>query len=227
MMSGSGAHIIALQEVRHAQTATNLCNALGWRWSCATAPPASENCVHYAFLWDKSRCKLIPDTHNPIVWPEGETDAFRRPPFIIGLRDGISGRSYWLIDVHLYFGSNGSSSVAERKEELRFLERIYTIFEKRVPNVYVLILGDFNLPLKDIQAENLTFKAYQSSKTTLLRKGNGYSESYDHFAFNDRLQSDLKPTFRSLNVIKRFFHNDFTLYRNTVSDHIPICMEVQ
>jgi hypothetical protein len=226
MMKGSGANIIALQEVRYAETVTNLCKELGWKWFCASAPVGSEGCVQFAFLWDRSRCSLIQDRHNPILWPEPEVGTFHRPPFIIGLRESSTGRSFWLIDVHLYFGNGSKADVAERKAELRSLERTYTIFEKHVPKVYVAILGDFNLPLRDIQAENLTFRAYQSSKTTLTRDGKSYSESYDHFAFNDRLRNDLRPAFRSLNVIRRFFHNDSALYRNTVSDHIPICMEL-
>ena len=226
MLKGSGAHIVALQEVRYAETVTNLCKELGWKWFCASAPVVSEGCVQFAFLWDRSRCSLIQDSHNPTLWPEPEVGAFHRPPFVIGLRETSNGRSYWLIDVHLYFGNTSKAAVAERKAELRSLERTYTIFEKRVPKVYVAILGDFNLPLGEIQAENLTFKAYQSSKTTLAREGKRYSQSYDHFAFNDRFREDLHPAFRSLNVISRFFRNDFDLYRKTVSDHIPICMEL-
>ncbi len=118
---------------------------------------------------------------------------------------------------------------------------------------YTILLGDYNLNLKrpwthsaylpvDEKDELVAYDGrrivtVQDQLTTLKKESEGdssqekneqkYANNYDHFSYDKiRMESHLDITYRHIDAVQEYTGNDFALYRRTVSDHIPIVMEI-
>ncbi len=127
----------------------------------------------------------------------------------------------------------------------------YKTIESVVP--YTIILGDYNLNLKSSAAigpsipdvccfdnrgnllddNNSNFKIYtvQNELTTLKLKDEGYANNYDHFSFDERVYNELVQNVYRIDAVRQTQKNNvekiFDDYKNEVSDHVPIVIELQ
>ncbi|MDY6339107.1 MAG: hypothetical protein SPL61_05675 [Saccharofermentans sp.] len=121
--------------------------------------------------------------------------------------------------------------------------------------IYTLILGDYNLNLQGsgatsaiIQSVNCydrygnhcygiydydnaiginVMKTVQSDPTTINKDCTGYASNYDHCTYNIELEKDGKigRCYRK-SVINDMSQEEIKRYRDTVSDHVPIVVEL-
>lgn len=117
---------------------------------------------------------------------------------------------------------------------------------------YTIILGDYNLNLdksgagspyvEDVMlidsqknvvetsggmASNGIYiiRTEQADLSTINRDGDGYASNYDHFTYDDRTRSSVvQGTPHRINAVKNA--GDFKTYKEKVSDHIPIMIEI-
>lgn len=121
---------------------------------------------------------------------------------------------------------------------------------------YTIILGDYNAELRRLFINTSGFyvadietadrwggkkiKTVQDEKTTLKRRfdnddqdadasayaGEGYANNYDHFSYDfdrfSRIQIDVKR----IDAVATYCGGNFETYFKTVSDHVPIVMEM-
>ena len=117
---------------------------------------------------------------------------------------------------------------------------------------YTVILGDYNLNLmksgagkpyvptivvldkngnilstvRDIR-ENESYRIHtvQEDLSTINRAGNDYSSNYDHFTYDDHTEQVVQEKVaHRMDAVKRL--GDFKTYKDKVSDHIPIMLEI-
>ena len=120
---------------------------------------------------------------------------------------------------------------------------------------YTVILGDYNAELKtsfntsgfyvgDIEiAErwgNKRIKTVQYEKTTLKTKcdnnatdgdegeyqDRGYANNYDHFSYDVDKFLGVQIHEQRIDAVRKYCNDDFETYFKTVSDHVPIVMEM-
>ena len=120
---------------------------------------------------------------------------------------------------------------------------------------YTIILGDYNAELRrlfntsgfyvaDIETADRwggkRIKTVQYEKTTLKRKfdneskdvddsiyeGRGYANNYDHFSYDVDRFSGVRIYVRRIDAVRKYCGDDFETYFKTVSDHVPIVMEM-
>lgn len=122
------------------------------------------------------------------------------------------------------------------------LWRAYKESWKRNPPAY-LIPGDSSDEVCAERWGGRVIKTFQDQLTTLKAKdddspdGNesdadserGYSHDYDHASFNAKRyeQHGIKYSVRRIDAVRDYCADDFKLYRKTVSDHIPIVVELE
>lgn len=130
------------------------------------------------------------------------------------------------------------------------INEYYKTVESVVP--YTIILGDYNLNLKSsgvlgpsipdvcffnnkgnlIDGNDLGFKIYnvQNELTTLKLNEEGYANNYDHFSFDERIHNELLKNVYRIDAVqqtkKENVNNIYEDYKNEVSDHVPVVMEI-
>lgn len=128
--------------------------------------------------------------------------------------------------------------------------------DKVVPectNAYTLLMGDYNLNLENSNAKGayipavayyddyghlvdnsnsakITIYTGQSDLSTLKRDEPCYSNNYDHFSFDETLKRQIADL-TNIRALHEFVGDDndraaFDTYRETVSDHVPIIIEL-
>lgn len=81
----------------------------------------------------------------------------------------------------------------------------------------------------------VTVKTVQDQLTTLKKKENteeyedrGYASNYDHFSYDeDAIGHVLNGRPRRIDAVRKYCDDDFEKYYKTISDHIPIIMELR
>ena len=116
---------------------------------------------------------------------------------------------------------------------------------------YTIILGDYNLnlpgskakspyvsPIVVLDAQNNILPIFeieekgvkrihtvQKDLSTINKEGNDYSSNYDHFTYDDHTKNGIvQGIAHRLDVIDRF--GDHKTYKENVSDHIPVMLEI-
>lgn len=149
------------------------------------------------------------------------------------------------------------SDAAKRTREFQILTEIYRqLADKQYRSsrpAYTILLGDYNLNLnrtwtkapyleeiiesKDrngqiskclitIQDQLTTLKGRSSSRPD--ESARGYANNYDHFTY-DKIRFDgiaVSPAQR-IDTVRKYYADNFELHRKEISDHIPICMEIE
>ncbi len=81
---------------------------------------------------------------------------------------------------------------------------------------------------------NIDVKTFQDQLTTLKNKeqtedygDRGYASNYDHFSYDMKMQYVVNGNPRRVDAVRKYCADDFEKYFKTVSDHIPIVMELK
>ena len=121
---------------------------------------------------------------------------------------------------------------------------------------YTIILGDYNAELRRLFINTSGFyvadietadrwggkkiKTVQDEKTTLKRRfdnddqdadasayaGEGYANNYDHFSYDFDRFSSVQIDVKRIDAVATYCGGNFETYFKTVSDHVPIVMEM-
>lgn len=160
-----------------------------------------------------------------------------------------------LINVHVrYNGSdeNSHSAIIMRKNEFDVLAKaIYPkiadkVYGNNMPS-YTIMLGDYNLNLKRptnqspylnemvIINDNGNIKkivTVQDELTTLKKttdedpQSTGYANNYDHFSYDSLRFETISTEVERVDAVSKYCDDDFNRYHKTVSDHVPVTMDV-
>lgn len=112
---------------------------------------------------------------------------------------------------------------------------------------YTIILGDYNLNLEssglgaalipdvacfDDSGKEIIYTV-QSNPSTLKQNEPGYSNNYDHFSYDQRVKDNIVKSVEVIDAVHQHTASGdsseadyFNTYRQKVSDHIPIVIEV-
>lgn len=162
-----------------------------------------------------------------------------------------------LINIHIFYGNNSPSEVSKRHIEYETLvQDVYpNISQKRYGDfrpAYTIAMGDYNLnifrPHIQTQAKNFLTEVFnytdgrqscqiitiQDQLTTLKgtprsdgEHADGYANNYDHFTYSPELSHFSGVTCRAVNAVEKYCGGDFDYYRENISDHVPIVMEIE
>ena len=103
--------------------------------------------------------------------------------------------------------------------------------EKRInKNTYISAMKQVGMQkLITIQDELTTLKSRTTDELSADdNPSRGYSQNYDHFSFDlDRFEKDgIKYNGKRIDAVRKYYNDDFEIYRMEISDHIPISLEV-
>lgn len=182
---------------------------------------------------------------------------FARTPYYIRLQPCYGGFfELRLINIHIYFGSDMRLDIDKRLVEYNTLvQEIYPAIgqERRYGNhrpAYTIAMGDYNLnifrPHIKTQSKNRLPEVYaykdgrtlcriittQDQLTTLKscldESGNGgYANNYDHFTYSPELSPFSDVRVEAIPAVEKYCDGDFEYYRKTISDHLPILIEIE
>lgn len=115
---------------------------------------------------------------------------------------------------------------------------------------YNIMLGDYNLNLKTlwnsspylkyeqyeipgtnevivtVQNQKTTLKKYTSDETTDADELRGYKNNFDHCSYGINRFVGVNIRASKVDAVRKYFGDDFKKYRDTVSDHVPILVEL-
>lgn len=82
--------------------------------------------------------------------------------------------------------------------------------------------------IKTVQDEFTTLKAEeQENEQTPNLEARGYAHDYDHFSYDVEQFSNINLSARRIDAVRKYCDDNFETYLKTVSDHIPISMEIE
>lgn len=82
--------------------------------------------------------------------------------------------------------------------------------------------------IKTVQYEFTTLKAVEEeNQQTPDLEARGYAHDYDHFSYEEKQFDNVKVSARRIDAVRDYCNDDFETYLKTVSDHIPILMEIE
>ncbi len=83
-----------------------------------------------------------------------------------------------------------------------------------------------NRRIKTVQYE---FTTLRSADTEVFsdEELRGYAHDYDHFSFEESRFQGVKMNVKRIDAVRRYCEDDFKKYQKTVSDHIPVMMEIE
>lgn len=156
---------------------------------------------------------------------------FERDPYVGHFK--VRNTEFALISVHLVYGDTGVQSIQRRQDEALNVKRLMQEVRKREESALVIALGDFNLHLKpkslnrpgasfpdNIFKQTPKLVGYISDVTTVG------DSSYDHFLmFADYKSSMVERSEKVLSDFSSDNEEERGMYRNEVSDHLPILAE--
>ena len=249
--------VVAIQEVLTEHVIkTHLIPALGkWEWAYCWASPKSyttSSAEGYAFLWRRTRLRLLPAPSNPQIYPGLEKNidsgGLLRSPFVARFTpSGLPGGSHFeirLINTHILWEKPAAlprtlSDYEMRKRELQILsETVYRLFSTKRYGIffpaYTFLLGDYNLCLSgphhkipeivpiDGKRRLITVQGEKTTLKTGDDPSDPYANDYDHFSYEDTLEGKLWLQASRVDVLEVYYPNDPEAYRREVSDHVPV-----
>lgn len=181
-------------------------------------------------------------------------DKLRRHPYYIRLSP-INGPfiEIRLICIHTSFVDK---KMLKEELDILLREIYPSIEDRRYGNnrpSYTILLGDYNACLwrswntmddnplflncddKEndiIFVGNKRIKTVQDQRTTLKQitddvSQRGYSHDYDHFSYDIEGFNGVKVTAKRIDAVRKYCADDFEQYYKTVSDHIPVVMNIE
>lgn len=220
--------ILAIQEVKSEEALINLVKTLNTSilgrsrntWSYNISPEKYFNYEYYAFIWNNKKVDQI----NRDFKSFSEFEDMKRPPYTAAFIDKSDSKKYYLVNIHIPFDNKEI-----RKLQVQSLATIYNTMARNVGSGFVILLGDFNLSTYEMHDglstidQRMVFNAYIEELTSVGEKG--YSQSYDHFCFNNYVAS-LKPKVSRIDAPNIYFKGNFKVYYSTISDHVPIRLDI-
>ncbi len=79
--------------------------------------------------------------------------------------------------------------------------------------------------IKTFQYEYTTLRATGDDSDTL--ESRGYAHDYDHFSYEEDQFSKVAVNVRRVDAVRKYCEDDFEEYLKTVSDHVPVLMEIE
>lgn len=263
--------VVALQEVLSHKVWEQLKLFLGDDWQFAWERPlqyygedkADQRGEGYAYIWNTQKLDLVEVNVDgvlrrayPQIWKKYRSNGTRliREPYYA--RFSPRGKTAGcfceirLINTHIVYGDSNKLGEAMRYGE--FLKVVGNVYENianqrygdRMP-AYVIVLGDYNLPLSYLTQEKVLVSVGDSSAvrkqecviteqgelTTVnhLRQEDGtykssFVSNYDHFSFMEKYREIMRVDISRVDVTQ--YCKDLVQYWETVSDHIPIKMSI-
>jgi len=188
----------------------------------------------FAFLWNSNRVLECSKDNIPGVFREYKSDKrmYRDPLYGRFTPNGLgSFYEFRLLDVHFCW-----TEPKRRNDDYQLATGIVydTVDIHRFGNfkpAFTLVLGDYNLSCEecdmiDIMIGNHKVTTVQEELTTLKNEGNGYASNYDHFSYDNGKEEIVKGRVSRIDAVNKYFRGDFEKYRKTVSDHVPVLIEI-
>jgi|GEM_PF-2008078 len=169
----------------------------------------------YGFVWNTETVSM-----NSAVgfFPE-VADEFKREPYAAEFTMGTFTFTFAVI--HVVWGD----SITERRGEVDHLDEVYNYFQglDAVKND-IVIGGDFNLPVDDaawtiLTIDNMNHAIPATQLTTIGQTG--LSSSYDNIFFSKYTDE------AGVSGVLDFTKDNYSEIRKTVSDHIPVWIEIK
>jgi endonuclease/exonuclease/phosphatase family metal-dependent hydrolase len=190
----------------------------------------------YAYLWNTRRFRECSKS-GPQIFEQIKNGSLVRNPFYGRFTSaGLPGGTFCelrLVNVHL---CSPAENKAARMNEYSLItnEVLKRIGTKRYGDnrpAYTIALGDYNMPVvwctgDDESTFGNSIITQQEEKTT-LSKENDFANDYDHFSYDLINLSDIEFNIKRVNVVEKYYRNDFTKYHKQVSDHVPVKMEME
>jgi endonuclease/exonuclease/phosphatase family metal-dependent hydrolase len=238
--------IIALQEIRDYGAVDLLKKSLGnSRWMSYCNYDKAKPCDNtklsepeFAFLWKSNTMSLCRDINDEPIVPifiENCRGSFKRLPYYGRFTSKIAPKvEIRLINVHLKSGQG-----KQTKEEFALLSSdVYRCISSerdgRNMDVYTFILGDYNLTYcycngcEVVSPDTYLTNTSETMPTRITKDRNTgeikYSSDLDHFGYEKK---NKKFIGRHINVNRCDVpNNDFKKYIRSISDHVPIKLEL-
>jgi hypothetical protein len=144
-----------------------------------------------------------------------------------------TSNEFRLINIHIVHGGNDTAGNLDlRKEECRLSKseihgRIDAHRYGNFKRAFTVVLGDYNLECDVCNScDPWNVQTFQDEETTLKREEQGYNNNYDHFSFDVIKNSSVPYTVSRIDAVNRYFKGDFTKYKENVSDHVPVKLEI-
>lgn len=217
--------LIAVQEVMTEEGIERLRRKLAERtgesWAALTSHSIGRTTYRemYSFLWRESAVEYV---DGALVYLDRD-NVFAREPFSARFRTS-DGFRFVLANIHAIYGEN----VAERQAEARALRDYWDFLSESFPDDVVFIAGDFNLaptnpawaPLMEVATPLIT-----EGNTTISTIDGRFANLYDNLWVPHGVPL---PVVRSgrLEFPHQVLGIDHAQARLTVSDHIPVWMEL-
>jgi len=235
LIRNEGIDIFAFQEAKNINFIKNLLRNLP-NWWRGVSLYNSE----LSFIWNSYRVKECSRQGEPRVFVDYSSKyrLIREPAYgRFAPADFDINYEFRLINIHLLHGGNNfPETVAVRKIECDIAKGvIYQAVDKpptgkdgKFNSVFTMILGDYNLDCLECNTCGLSnIVTLQEEATTLKKEGKGYNNSYDHFSYDVVVNgSAVRIPPSCIDAVNDYFKGDFTQYRQEISDHIPIKIEV-
>jgi exonuclease III len=207
----------------------------------------------FTFLWNTRRFQLTNDNSPQFMSVRG-TNIIRNP--FIGRFIPVNGPfcEIRLMNIHLCNPNNIKDvKINEYRLVSELYKSFYS--DRRPANnraAYTLVLGDYNIPLGfchecekafnlftttflggfDEKTTLITTETYQeetnNGKNPLIPANNYFANDYDHCSYNFKYFKERTINVRvsRINSVEKYCENDLPLHRKTISDHVPIKIEL-
>lgn len=83
--------------------------------------------------------------------------------------------------------------------------------------------------IRTVQDEFTTLKAVDNKNGIVEEDegSRGYSHDYDHFSYEEKQFEGVQMRVKRIDAVRKYCNDDFEEYLKTVSDHIPIMMDIE
>jgi len=263
--------VVALQEVLSYKVWEQLKLFLGDNWQFAWERPtqyfgeskADPRGEGYAYIWNSKKLDLVEVNvdgvlrrAHPQIWKKYRANGTRliREPYYARFtpRGKVAGCfcEIRLINTHIVYGDSNKLGEAMRYGE--FLKIVGNVYENianqrygdRMP-AYVIVLGDYNLPLSklrqgdvfvtigdstsDRKQERVVTEQGDLTTVNHIKQEDGtytsaFVNNFDHFSFLEKYQSMMRVQISRVDVTQ--YCHDLVQYWESVSDHVPIKMSI-
>jgi len=218
-----------------------------WLWYFERPAAGRSGDYGFAYLWNSSRVSEWPKDKMPRILNDYQSDIrlSRNPLYGRFAPVGIGANAeFRLINIHLRWSDevlpNRVLIIGRRKREIecrivtgKIYRKVNSPRDGSNKPVFTMSLGDYNLDADECIAfsGNPSVVTYQREPTTLNAGSDeadpdGYASSYDHFSYDSAKNDCVSDPARRVDAVKKYFRGDFKKYRETVSDHVPVVIEI-
>lgn len=226
--------IVSLQEVMNKEGIVELISNLEditkekWAYHLSPYPVGNGEKYNefYGFIYKKNKISFI----KSYGFFKELNNEFIREPY--GAMFKSKNFDFILVSCHLVFGD----SKKDRQSEAENLNKVYDYFQNLDINEQdIIITGDFNLPAYDesfkglLKHKDSIFYAIDPVYKTTIGKSS-LSNSYDNIFYSYKYTKEYTGNNGVYNYtedyIKEYGQNVYKILRKTISDHLPVYIEL-